>query len=60
MTPNVSANARIVAGSPETGSWIQKTSDACGGDACIRRANHNFDTGTVFVLGAGFTKSFVP
>jgi uncharacterized protein (DUF433 family) len=35
MTPNVSANARIVAS--ETGRWIQKTSDVCGGDACIRR-----------------------
>jgi len=59
MTPNVSANARIVAGSPETGSWIQKTSDVCGMLAFAGQ-NHNFDTGTVFVLGAGFTKSFVP
>ena len=33
MGSNLSANANVTA--PPT-SWIQKTRDVCGGDACIR------------------------
>ena len=37
MTENTSTNQGASAGTPQAGTWIQKTPGVCGGDACLRR-----------------------